>query len=155
MSDAQRCFSPTVQAVIDDLIPICRKLAEGRGRYAIAIGGSQGKGMTDIRSVVDFRLFHEQDLPWLDKNPQLWAAYIEAENRWRGQGIFIDGVRARKIGVETAPARVSAEIEAGRAAQAPGVGSLLAPGLSLREQSPARRRGFSGRLDLQAGALDR
>jgi hypothetical protein len=98
VSDAQRRFSPTVQAVIEDLMPICRKLAEGRGRYAIAVGGSQGKGLSDIRSDVDFRLFHEQDLPWLDTNPQLWAAYIEAENRWRGQGIFIDGVWARKIG---------------------------------------------------------
>ena len=57
MSAQPRTFAPDVQAVIQDFIPICRKLAEGRGRYAISVGGSQGKGTSDSRSDVDFRLF--------------------------------------------------------------------------------------------------
>ncbi len=97
MTDQERAFSPQLQALIDDLVPICRKLAEGRGRYAISIGGSQGKGMSDARSDVDFRLFHERDLPWLDTHPELWQDYLAAEKRWKERGIIIDGIWARKI----------------------------------------------------------
>jgi hypothetical protein len=98
MNDPARRFSPMVQAVIEDLMPICRSLAEGRGRYAISIGGSQGKGLSDPRSDIDFRLFHERDLPWTDTRPELWAGYFQAEARWRARGVLIDGIWARKIG---------------------------------------------------------
>jgi hypothetical protein len=97
MNEQKRTFAPVVQEVIDDLMPIARKLAEGRGKYAISVGGSQGKGLSDGHSDVDFRLFHEKDLPWIDTNPDIWKDYFEAEARWKKKGINIDGIWSRKI----------------------------------------------------------
>ena len=99
MHEPQRTFSPTVQAVIDEFIPICRNLAEGRGRYAIAIAGSQGKGLWDHRSDVDFRLYYEGDLPSSKTQPELWQDYIAATERWAQQDVMIDGIWPRKIEV--------------------------------------------------------
>ena len=60
MNEQTRTFSPVVHEVIQEFIPICHQLAEGRGRYAISVGGSLGKGTWDARSDLDFRLFHEE-----------------------------------------------------------------------------------------------
>ena len=98
MNEGESGFSPDVQAVIDEFIPICRKLAAGRGRYAISIGGSRGKGTADSRSDVDFRLFHEEDLPVGQAGRELWKDCSEAIERWGRKGIIIDGVWPRKIG---------------------------------------------------------
>jgi hypothetical protein len=98
VSTQKRAFLPEVQAVIDDLLPICRKLAEGRGKYAISVGGSQGKGTWDKRSDVDFRFFHEADLPWPHMDAALWQDYFAAEARWKDRGVIIDGIWPRKIG---------------------------------------------------------
>jgi hypothetical protein len=92
-----RGFSESVQAVIKEFVPICQELAKGRGKYAISVGGSLGKGTWDNSSDVDFRLFHEKDLPWPDKNPEIWKSYFEAEARWRKKGVKIDGIWPRKI----------------------------------------------------------
>jgi hypothetical protein len=92
-----REFSETVQAVIEEIVPICHDLARGRGKYAISVGGSLGKGTWDNSSDVDFRLFHEQDLPWMDTNPEIWKGYFAAEARWRSKGVKIDGIWCRKI----------------------------------------------------------
>lgn len=97
MEDQQRAFSSTIQAVIAEIVPICHQLAEGRGRYAISIGGSLGKGTSDSRSDVDFRLFHEEDLPGPKAAPQLWQGYSQAEARWAKHGVTIDGIWPRKI----------------------------------------------------------
>jgi hypothetical protein len=97
MSQQYPAFSPQLQAVIDDFIPVCRKLAEGRGRYAISVGGSRGKGTSDSRSDVDFRLFHEDDLPGTGAAPALWQGYFAAEAKWRECGVIIDGIWPRKI----------------------------------------------------------
>jgi hypothetical protein len=97
MDQQSRTFSPVVFAVIDEFIPICQKLAEGRGKYAISVSGSLGKGTWDGQSDIDFRLFHEKDLPWLDTHPELWQDYNAAIQRWGAQGVRIDGVWCRKI----------------------------------------------------------
>ncbi len=88
-------FSPTVQAVIDDFIPIIKKW--DTGRYAISVGGSQGKGTWDSRSDIDLRLFFEKDLLWPHQKPEMWAEYFAAIERWGKQGVRVDGVWARKI----------------------------------------------------------
>lgn len=93
----ESAFSPEVQSVINEIIPICRQLAAGRGRYAIAVGGSQGKGTGDRGSDIDFRLFHEHDLPWPSQDPDLWKDYFAAEERWKRRGIIIDGIWPRRI----------------------------------------------------------
>lgn len=97
MNKEIRTFSPVVQEVINEFIPICQNLAHGRGRYAISVGGSLGKGTWDSHSDVDFRLFHEEQLPWTDKAPELWKDYFTAIDRWGKQGVRIDGVWCRQI----------------------------------------------------------
>ena len=97
MENQRREFSSNARAVIDEFIPICHKLANGRGKYAISVGGSHGKGTWDSHSDIDFRLFHEKDLPWTDTDPELWKDYFEAEARWRKKGVIIDGIWSRKI----------------------------------------------------------
>jgi hypothetical protein len=70
-------FPPIVQAVIAEFIPICRGLA-GDQRYAIAVGGSLGKGTWDSQSDIDFRLFTDRELPRRGQNPDLWSDYTAA-----------------------------------------------------------------------------
>ncbi len=97
MTTQNRTFLPVVQEVIDEFIPICHQLAAGRGKYAISIGGSLGKGTWDGRSDIDFRLFHELELPWLDREPERWQDYLRAIERWGQRGVRIDGVWTRQI----------------------------------------------------------
>ena len=49
---------PPLQAVIDECLPVLKALA--KGRYAVIIGGSLGKGTADYRSDVDFRVFCDE-----------------------------------------------------------------------------------------------
>ena len=97
MADSKRPFSPRVQAVIEEFIPICQKLA-GEQRYAISVGGSHGKDTWDSQSDIDFRLFTDQAPSWLDKRPDVWKDYFAAIKRWQEAGVIIDGVWCRTIG---------------------------------------------------------
>ena len=90
-----RPLRPQVQAVVADLTTYLKAL--DTGRYAITLGGSQGKGTWDERSDVDLRLFHEKDVPWRDTHPELWADYFAAIARWEEQGAVIDGIWPRTI----------------------------------------------------------
>jgi hypothetical protein len=98
MSAQRRAFLPDVQELIDDLVPICHRVAEGRGRYAISIGGSQGKGTWDRRSDVDFRLFIDGEVPGGGRDEEPWKHYFAAYERWAERGILIDGIWTRRIG---------------------------------------------------------
>jgi hypothetical protein len=97
MNEQKRQFLPIVQEVIDEFIPICQKLAAGRGEYAISVGGSLGKGTWDKRSDIDFRLYHEFEIPWSDTHPELWEGMYAATEHWRKQGVIVDGIWARQI----------------------------------------------------------
>lgn len=97
MSEQKREFSANVQAVLGDFLAIAHRFAEGRGKYAISVGGSQGKGLSDARSDVDFRLFHEQDVVSPAEDPQLWQDYRDAMEYWRQRGINVDGIWMRRI----------------------------------------------------------
>jgi hypothetical protein len=90
-----RAFPPTVQAVIDEFVPLIKKW--DTGCYAISVGGSQGKGTSDGFSDIDLRLFHEKRLPWADEKPEMWVDYFEAIERWGKRGVIIDGVWCRPI----------------------------------------------------------
>ena len=90
-----RMFSPQVQELIEEFVLIIRKWDVGK--YAIAVGGSQGKGTWDHRSDVDFRFYHEMDLPRPNSEPEMWAEYFSALERWRGKGIIVDGIWPRRI----------------------------------------------------------
>jgi len=90
MTEKPRNFSPTVRAVIEDCLPIIRRMTEGR--YAISIGGSQGKGTSDDRSDIDFRLFYDQVF-----KAEVYKEFAEHEASWRQKGVLIDGTWVRKI----------------------------------------------------------
>ncbi|MBZ0302533.1 MAG: DUF4037 domain-containing protein [Anaerolineae bacterium] len=89
-------FPPPIQTIIEEFIPICRKIA-GDQRYAISIGGSLGKGTWDNRSDVDFRLFTDQKVVRQNQQPDLWVDYFAAIERWNARGINIDGVWPRTV----------------------------------------------------------
>lgn len=93
----RRPFSPRVQTVIDEFVPMLRQWHGEVGKYAIAIGGSQGKDSWDERSDVDFRFFYERPLPSEAARPDLWNELNGALERWQAKGVTIDGVWPRQI----------------------------------------------------------
>ncbi|GAB4457100.1 MAG: hypothetical protein OHK0029_16230 [Armatimonadaceae bacterium] len=90
-----REFSPEAQAVIAEFVPIIKQWDVGK--YAISIGGSMGKATWDHLSDIDFRLFHEKDLPWPQEKPEIWTEFMAAVDRWRENGVRIDYIWPRKI----------------------------------------------------------
>jgi hypothetical protein len=88
---------PSFEPILVEFLPLIRQLAGGQ-RYAIAIGGSFGKGTWDARSDIDFRLYTDQRIPWEDTHPELWAPIFTACDRWKQRGILVDGVWARPVG---------------------------------------------------------
>jgi len=83
--------------MIDELIENCLPMIRGlkKGRYAVTIGGSIGKGLSHSKSDVDFRLYAD------DFIDDMWGkGYEEAKKYiayWAERGIIIDGVWMRKI----------------------------------------------------------
>jgi len=67
------------------------------GIRAISLGGSTGKGMCDHRSDLDFRLFHEFDVPWPDHDPKRWQPVWGLLEKWGQRGVRIDGIWPRSI----------------------------------------------------------
>lgn len=67
------------------------------GRRAITLGGSVGKGLSDEHSDLDFRIFHEDDLPWPDRAPELWKPFWPLMEKWRARGVHVDGVWPRRV----------------------------------------------------------
>ncbi len=87
---------PRIQAVIDDCLPYLRAL--GRGRCAVTIGGSHGKGTFDEQSDVDFRVFCDE----LAGAPHFWEceewkSFSRAVDHWRALGIDIDYCWVRSV----------------------------------------------------------
>jgi hypothetical protein len=93
--NGDREFPTQIPELIDEFVSIIHKWDVGK--YAIAIGGSRGKGTWDNRSDVDFRFYHEAELPGRDSEPEIWAEYHAALDRWRKQGIIVDGIWPRRI----------------------------------------------------------
>jgi Domain of unknown function (DUF4037) len=67
------------------------------GRWAFTIGGSVGKGNYDANSDLDFRLWHEADIPSPEGDPDRWRPYFELIERWKARGVVVDGVWPRRI----------------------------------------------------------
>jgi len=83
------------QQCIDEFVTLFRSWRGGR--RAITIGGSVGKGLADEHSDLDFRIFHEDDLPWPDRDPASWKPLWPLMEKWNQQGIKVDGVWPRRI----------------------------------------------------------
>jgi hypothetical protein len=71
-----------------------RKFAEGE--YAITIGGSRGKNLSDKNSDVDFRLYAD-DFVKGEKWDENFAVYTKDLQYWKDRGLIIDGVWMRRI----------------------------------------------------------
>lgn len=86
-----------IQAAIDECLPLLKALA--KGRCAVAIGGSHGKGIFDDRSDVDFRVFCDEIVGaprhW---ETEEWKSFCQVVERWRAQGIEIDYCWVRTVG---------------------------------------------------------
>jgi hypothetical protein len=88
-------FLPLDQ-VIESCLPYIRKMA--RGRYAISIGGSIGKGAMDGKSDVDFRLFCDETTIFEPEGEKALNEFRVEMDRWRENGINIDGCWIRTTG---------------------------------------------------------
>ncbi|MGC9349295.1 MAG: nucleotidyltransferase domain-containing protein [Anaerolineae bacterium] len=84
-------YPPEIQPVVNDCLPLCKAL--GEGRYAVSIGGSYGKGTFDRESDLDFRLFCERR----SATPEARAELQAAIDRWRERDVTIDGCWVRTI----------------------------------------------------------
>jgi hypothetical protein len=85
------------QAVIDECVPLLKKMAIGR--CAVTVGGSRGKGINDNLSDIDFRLFCDDVIG--DSGvyeTEEWNAFSQVVDKWRAQGVYIDHCWIRKIG---------------------------------------------------------
>lgn len=88
-------FSPEQTEAIAEFVALFRTFPGGR--RAITIGGSTGKGLADARSDIDFRIFHEDDLPWPNRAPDLWKPLWALLDEWKARGVKVDGVWPRRI----------------------------------------------------------
>ncbi len=88
-------FPSHVQAVVDDFLPICKALAEGR--YAVSIGGSLARKTSDEMSDIDFRLFCDRVAQQPDEYKRAKEQLDAAVQRWGERGVIIDGCWIRNI----------------------------------------------------------
>jgi hypothetical protein len=89
-------FPDELQPIIDELLPLCRAL--GEGKRAVSIGGSYGKGTFDRSSDLDFRLFCERKLSPPEVYEEAYRHVQEAIDRWAAEGVTIDGCWVRTTG---------------------------------------------------------
>jgi hypothetical protein len=82
-----------LQPIIDDMLPLCRAL--GEGKRAVSIGGSYGKGTFDRTSDLDFRLFCERKIAPPEAFEAAYARVQAAIDRWAAEGVTIDGCWVR------------------------------------------------------------
>lgn len=83
------------QQLCGDVLPVFRSMSKD-GRYAITLGGSHGKGLSDRSSDFDFRVYYEQPAD----APQWDAAFADLNRfveKWKALDVEIDGVWARSI----------------------------------------------------------
>lgn len=78
-----------------DILPVFRRLSGGE-KFAITLGGSHGKGLSDRSSDFDFRVYFEKaaDAPSWDLAMAELKGYIE---KWKALDVEIDGVWPRSI----------------------------------------------------------
>ena len=92
----QNQIHPSVQAAIDECVQPLKALA--KGRCALSIGGSHGKGIFDNRSDVDFRMFCDEIVgaPGFRETEE-WKVFAQIVDRWRTQGVDIDNCWVRTV----------------------------------------------------------
>lgn len=83
------------ELICNDLLPLLRQIPATE-RYAITLGGSHGKGLSDQHSDYDFRVYYDERVP-IDQ----WNAIRKELNvifdKWKNKGIEIDGAWSRSF----------------------------------------------------------
>lgn len=83
------------ELLCNDLLPILRKIP-GSERYAITLGGSQGKGLSDNHSDYDFRVYYDERVGIEEWNVARKELDIIIK-KWGELGIEIDGAWSRSF----------------------------------------------------------
>lgn len=83
-----------VREIIAECVPLFIKMVSGR--YSITIGGSRGKGTSDLHSDVDFRLYYE-NFTDADTHKAMVSQFKDRIRIWKDRGVYIDGCWMRKI----------------------------------------------------------
>jgi hypothetical protein len=84
------------ETVCADVLPVFRKLSATE-KYAIALGGSRGKGQSDRRSDYDFRVYYEAPVPDPEWGVVIAEVFRKME-KWQASDVIIDGCWPRSIG---------------------------------------------------------
>ena len=79
---------------VEDLLPIVRCLAAGE--YAVSVGGSIGKGISDKRSDIDLRLFCRESAKKAKYDASI-AGLSRRIEYWRASGVEVDDCWVRRI----------------------------------------------------------
>jgi len=83
------------EEICDDFFPVFKKIPDTE-KYAITIGGSHGKGISDSNSDYDFRIYYEKPvIP--EKRKPISEEISQLVNKWREKKIEVDYVWARTI----------------------------------------------------------
>jgi len=81
-----------------ECFPVFKKFCLGE-EYSITLGGSHGKGVSDINSDFDFRIYGDI-LPWQEINVKMKDVLAEVDalvEKWDKRGVKIDGVWPRSV----------------------------------------------------------
>lgn len=81
--------------LLDEMLEICRMIPN-TGRYAVTLGGSFGKGLPDLHSDYDFRIYYDTRVGEEHWN-LIMTELNECIKRWDEIGVKIDGIWARNI----------------------------------------------------------
>ncbi len=84
-----------MEELIKDGTRVARLYAAGR--YSVTIGGSRGKGVSDERSDVDFRVYFDARVQG-EEETNARSQTLALMERWRARGVEIDGIWARTTG---------------------------------------------------------
>ena len=84
-----------VRAILDDFLPVMTEWFPGD--YAVALGGSRGKGLADERSDLDFRYYYEHVIPDGARRKELVDRYKTLIDEWGARGFVIDGFWSREV----------------------------------------------------------
>lgn len=83
------------ELICNDLLPILRRIPASK-RYAITLGGSYGKGLSDSNSDYDFRVYYDERVD-IDIWNELRKDLDVIIGKWAELGVEIDGAWSRSF----------------------------------------------------------
>ena len=78
-----------------DFFPVFKKILDCE-KYAITLGGSHGKGVSDVNSDYDFRIFYEKSVS-KDEMKLIGNEVKQLVAKWDKKGVKVDGIWPRSV----------------------------------------------------------